>query len=448
MIGLTVLPEYIQSEGIEPLLDHLQAHAPITAIATSPYVMVESDAERGQREPPADAGSGARRLLDRPLWGKREVWVEAAPSFSPNLNHYRGTVYQPAPAEEMTDLEGPIVGEFITAAKKRGIEVLLQIQAAIPPGYRVQFGGPEDKDRPTLPDGSFPSRRLALNGSLASDDILRYGEGLIRDLLEQYPDAAGVRIDWPEYPPYFFDDLFVDFNPQVRPFAEELGIDFELLVQAVTAIRADLFAAESVGDLEDHLDRLRENINDLIRLKGALVRNLMQRYRVAVGRDKKLVPGIFPGPWDQFAGSSPENLTAEADAIFCKLYTMHWPMIVDHYRGQLLEVHPAWDAADLTRVLVEWLEIDEWRPAAGRYTYPDPATPHPVSGKLQADKIRLAQQVSGEVPLIPIAHSYGPVDDFRQRLQAAHDASEHGVWVNRYGYVSDAKLAVIGEVCS
>lgn len=447
MIGLTVLPEYIQSEGVETLLDHLQSHAPITAIATSPYVMVESDAERGQREPPADAGSGAKRLLDRPLWGKREIWVETAPSFSPSFEHYRNTSYQPAPANELTQQTGGIVAEFITAAKQRGIEVLLQIQAAIPPGYRVQFGGPLDVDRPMLPDGSFPQRRLALNGTLASDDILSYGEGLIRDLLEQYPDAAGVRIDWPEYPPYFFDDLFLDFNPQTRPFAEELGIDLDQLAAKVAAIRSGLLKADAIADLAHQMEHLSKQLQDLLRLKGSLVTNLMRRYRSVVGSERKLIPGIFPDPWNQFAGSAPANLVDHSDAIFCKLYTMHWPMIVDHYRGQLLDANPDWNSDELTRVLVELLGIDEFRNDADFYNYPDPETAHPVSSSLQAEKIRLATRESGEVPLVPMAHSYGPLEDFRQRLETAWSASTHGVWINRYGYVSDAKLRAIGEVC-
>jgi hypothetical protein len=36
------------------------------------------------------------RLLDRPLWGKRELFVSTAPSYTPDLRLYRGLRYQPA----------------------------------------------------------------------------------------------------------------------------------------------------------------------------------------------------------------------------------------------------------------------------------------------------------------------------------------------------------------
>lgn len=79
------------------------------------------------------------------------------------------------------------------------MKVYFQVQAAIPPGYRVQFGGPVDDDRARLPDGSIPTKRLDKNGSLASPHILEYGEALLRDLVTQYPGIDGIRIDWPEY---------------------------------------------------------------------------------------------------------------------------------------------------------------------------------------------------------------------------------------------------------
>jgi hypothetical protein len=80
--GVTVLPEWAQAEGITPLLDRLQA-ANVTDIATSPYDMEPSD--EGTREPPADAGSGKARLLDRELWGRRPVSMPINPSTPTHL---------------------------------------------------------------------------------------------------------------------------------------------------------------------------------------------------------------------------------------------------------------------------------------------------------------------------------------------------------------------------
>ena len=68
MLGITILPEYIQSEGPEALLDRLLEKLPLTAVSTSPYVMEECLPERGgEREPPADSDKGLARLLERPL---------------------------------------------------------------------------------------------------------------------------------------------------------------------------------------------------------------------------------------------------------------------------------------------------------------------------------------------------------------------------------------------
>src|SRR6185503_13411294 len=113
------------------------------------------------------------------------------------------------------------------------LKVYLQVQAAIPPGYRVQFGGPTDDDRPRLPNGRIPPRRLANNGSLASPHIRDYTQALLRDLCRAYPEIDGLRVDWPEYPPYFLDDVFLDFGDHAQLAASRLGFDFKRLKQEV-----------------------------------------------------------------------------------------------------------------------------------------------------------------------------------------------------------------------
>ena len=95
LVGITVMPEYFQSESVNGVLDRLERLAGVTAVTTSPYVMAPADRRTGFREPPLDAGAGKVRLLDRTLWGKREVWARTAPSFHPNLDLYRGLRYQP-----------------------------------------------------------------------------------------------------------------------------------------------------------------------------------------------------------------------------------------------------------------------------------------------------------------------------------------------------------------
>ncbi len=115
-LGVAVLPEYIQSEGIDGVLQNLLEKVRANAVALSPYVMAETDPTLGKREPPADAGAGAVRLLDRPLFGKREVWVTTAPSFVPTAPLYQGLRYKGAPASDLTHREGSVVARFIKIA--------------------------------------------------------------------------------------------------------------------------------------------------------------------------------------------------------------------------------------------------------------------------------------------------------------------------------------------
>ena len=88
-VGITVMPEYLQSETVDGVLDNLVEKAGATAVATSPYLMEPASGQDGSREPPDDAGAGKVRLLERPLWGKRDLWVRTAPSFEPRPLHGR-----------------------------------------------------------------------------------------------------------------------------------------------------------------------------------------------------------------------------------------------------------------------------------------------------------------------------------------------------------------------
>lgn len=458
LVGVTVFPEYIQSEGIDAVLDRLVDVAGANAVTTSPYVMAKAAEGGGEREPPDDAGQGMTRLLDRPLWGARELRVETAPSFEPSLELYAGLRYQPPPATDLTQREGGKIGAFVRAAKARGLRVYLQIQAAYPPGYRAQFGEPAEADAPRLPNGRLCPQRVDRNGSLASPEIRGYGEALVRDVVAHYPEIDGLRVDWPEYPPYTFESLFFDFSDHAMLAAKRWQFDTKLMRQDAKRLydflhgQLDSERLAQPGSLAESLDEY-PGVRELLRFKAALVRELLSGFRKAIntvaGKSVELVPNAFPPPWNIATGMDYSQLTDIVEAVSVKLYTMHWPMIVGAYTRHLRESNPGVSDSELAAVVVRALQLDDPdndHSLAESTTYPAPDVPHPVGRKAQRAKIRSAQASAGRLPVYALAHSYGPPDDFAQRFAVAHAASPHGVWVNRYGYLSDNKLSLMGDI--
>lgn len=464
-LGITVMPEYIQSEGIDGVLRNLKRMG-ATAVATSPYVMEPGTEKTGSREPPDDAGAGNVRLLDRPLWGRRELFVRTSPSFAPDLRLYQGLRYQPVAMSELSRRHGAVVGEFIKAAKASGLEVYLQFQAAIPPGYRVQFGGAAPEDQPRLPDGNVPARRVDKNGSLASEHVRNYSQALIADLCRAYPDIDGFRPDWPEYPPYLLDTVFLDFSVSAMAAGERLRYRMERIKRDAQAEWSYLHGKLTNRDLELVLagDGARfglgllftgavPGVTELCRLKADLADELLAGFRAALtkagGKQKKLVPNAFPPPFTVVSGFNFRRAARHSHAISVKLYTMHWPMMLRFYGDALLKANPQVSSELLAQALVRLMDIDERsRGRVEHYSYPEPAVPHPVSPAALERKIRQAQLAAGDTaPVIALAHGYGPPDDFANRLRTAWHVSGRRVWINRYAYLSDEKVDLVGQVC-
>ena len=433
-LGVTVMPEWIQSEGVDQVLDNLE-RAGVDAVATSPYVMAESDAENAGREPPIDAGAGKVRLLDRPLWGKRELRCITAPGYEPDRLLYQGLAYQPSEASGLTRREGPKVAAFLEAAKARGFDVQLQIQAAIPPGYRVQFGGPLEADMPRLPDGSIHDNRVDKNGSLASPAIVDYTTALIRDVAAAYPMIDALRIDWPEYPPYDFKAWFFDFSDHAIRAAAERGYDVEAMRQDSLALMAD-----PSPFLHKGLDAL-PGFADLQRFKADLTTDLVRSCRAALPPSIRLVVHAFPPPWSSLSGMDFARVADAADDIAVKLYTMHWPMMLQNYQRHFVEA-----GMSEKRAKAGLLELFDTG-GGSNFRYPEPDEAHPASTDAQTRKVETAAAaIRGRANVIPSAHSYGPVDDVLTRVRTALTAGGGNAWINRYGYLGDAKLNDIGRL--
>lgn len=457
LIGITVLPEFVQSEGIDHVLRNLIERAGANAVTTSPYVMEPADEKTGSREPPIDAGAGSVRLLDRDLFGKRELWVRTAPSFTPSTKLYAGLRYQPPQPDDLTKREGAKVGEFVKQAKAAGLKVYLQVQAASPPGYRVQFSGVQDEDQPRLFDGSIPARRVDKNGSLASPHILAYTAAMLTDLAQQYPQIDGFRIDWPEYPPYFLDSLFVDYSVHAEAAAKRLGHAFDTMRDNAKSLHSRLLGHLTNHDLESFLASGLHKLEhpllaDAFSFRAELVRELIANARKALddagASHMEIVPNAFPPPWNRVSGFDFSGWRKTIAGVSVKEYAMHWAMMLRFYGDTIHAANPGLDEALLVRALVRVLDIadDDGLPHLNDYHYPEPNEPHPCGPQALGRKIKQAQAAAGETPVFALAHGYGPPEDFRRRLAAAHHAGTHGFWINRYGYLSDEKLSMVRDV--
>lgn len=467
-LGITVMPEWFQSEGVDAVLDRLLATG-ARALVTSPYLLEIMAEGMGAREPPPDGDAGRVRPLDRALWGRRETWVRTAPSLVHDLSLYRGLRYQPSPPGSLTLAQPRLLDDVIAAAGRRGMDVYLQVMAASPPGYRVQFSAAFDADQCLGPDGQAHPHRVDRNASLASSHVRDYGAALLADLARRYPGVCGFRVDWPEYPPYDLRSCLFDFNPQAHGALRAQGAEpaayGRLVCQQLSRWQAAARDAAPRGQtaVSDALaqagwDRFFSDHGDgapLWASKRASVGALLRSFRAALdavdGPRRLLEPQVFPAPLSRFSGVDWQVMADTADAIGVKLYTMHWPMIARYWARDLLGTADGPQADAVTAAMARFMGFcDGDAPDGATLHYPPPDVAHPVGAAAQARKIAQARSDAAPLPVIAFAHSYGPAADVLARLrvaaQANHVDGNTRLWINRYGYLSDDKLAQLAEL--
>ncbi|MEM8665242.1 MAG: hypothetical protein AAGF49_14115, partial [Pseudomonadota bacterium] len=352
--------------------------------------------------------------------------------------------YQPPAPDALTAAQGETVGHFIDGAKRRGMKVWLQVQAAIPPGYRVQFSGVRQEDAPLGPDGAPVPGRVDGNASLAAPDILAYGRALLKDLSAAYPAVDGFRIDWPEYPPYAFGALFFDFSPHALKVAAQTGLDTERMRRDALALRTFLTDGGLVGRSgpahEAALDTY-PGVIDLLALKRELSVRLLKTYRDALDDAFALMPQAFPPPLHRLSGFDFAAAAPHSAGIGIKFYTLHWPMI-------LADWGTAMGGADALAPLLNGA-FDTGAPSpdtVAGFAYPEPDAPHPLGVDAIARKMAAARAEASGATLYAFTHGYGPLHDVLRRAEAVWAASEGRMWVNRYGYLSNEKLAGLRSV--
>jgi hypothetical protein len=78
---------------------------------------------------------------------------------------------------------------------------------------------------------------------------------------------------------------------------------------------------------------------------------------------------------------------------------------------------------------------------------PRPDEPHPITMDALTRKLQQAIGMAGPgLRCLAYVHSYRPPDEFARVLEAVLASDAPGCWVQRYGYLSDEKLAIMRSV--
>ena len=460
VLGITVMGDFILSEGPDAVIDNLK-RVGANAVACNPTVTAPADETNGTFQPPADANTSPR-LFDRPLFGRRALWVRSGPSYEPRRKLYASLKYGPRKSNDLTSQHGHVIGEFIHKSVDAGLKVYLQLGAAEPTGMH-------NEDRSRMPHGKIAESRLADTGSLASPDIRKYNRAYARDLVAEYPQISGFRIDWPESPCYTLGELFQDFSEHVASWASTRGFDFELAQRDTQALYDYLLSGQLTNsELKEFLQpegqclKLlaclieRPGILEWLRLKSALSADLVRDWRdivqdVSAGQ-MELTSHAFMMPWSVMTGLNFRQVGELSNSVSPKFYTMHWPLMIQFWGTTIRKENPHLDENLLTQTLVHLVDMaaaDESleNKTLADYRYPEPDEPHPVPESVQLRKLHQVRTAlrGADTQLVPLIHGYGPDDDFARRLALVVAADVDGTWINRYGYLSEAKLQAVTE---
>jgi len=456
-LGIFVNPVYVQNEGLEQVFDNLESVG-TKAICTIPYVAHPAQAGDGRRYPDLHV-DGYERLLARPVWGRREIWLQSFLAHKPNIGLYPDGPYRP-PVEPAPPPQGVDIGiphAMIAEARRRGIEAHLLFHPFLPPGVRVE-------DRPVCVDGSVPGPpRVALNACLNNPAAAAYGLALTRDLIEHY-EVDGLMPDWVEYGAYHLVDHFTCFCPHCEQKARAQGFDWDVIKKHVATLWSWAHALTS-RELE-RSRRVLRNPSELVellthhsgwvqflRFKAESVAEYYHQVRRLLdemGRKEVVLSARgWPPPWNRSSAMDYRTVSKTCDVVTPKLFHFDYSALPRWYGQTLLAWNPALAEFEILDALIDWMNLpdDVERRSFAHYHIPAPEEQHPA--RLESYRERLDEvvaQVGTSALVYPFAHAYLPEAQWKRMLALVRDSRADGMWVQMYGYLSDRKLEILREM--
>ena len=463
-LGISVAPPAVQCEGLNAIFDRI-AETRACAISTGMGLSEPVARGEGVRQPPVDI-DGYERLLDRPWWGRRELWVRSYRTHACDDALFADTPYRPGGALAPAHLDRDLPHKILAEAHDRGIQAHLQFGVTGVPGLR-----PEDAWR--YPDGSQPDpdRRVARQGCLNSPHVRAYVLGVVRDAVRQYPEADGLFLDWVEYTVYDLRDHFACTCEHCRQRAGDQGYDWERILHDVRALWYHLHNLDA-RDLE-HTRRLMRHPWELVellqtypgwleflRFKADTVTGLYRAVRQAMddegAADMELGANGWAPPFNRSSGLDYRALAEICHCVRPKLYTFHWSVLPRWYGQILREWNPKLAESQILDTLIDVLDLpDDLAPRSfAQYHIPAPEENHPARPECWRAKLdeviaqtRASRDEGGELGrCYAYAHSYRPTAQWKRMVAVVRDSDVDGMWVTRYSYLNDDKLAVLRDM--
>jgi hypothetical protein len=455
-LGIFVNPVYVQNEGLQPVFDNLEMVG-TRAICIVPRVARPAGPGQRVRYPDLHM-DGYERLLARPVWGKREIYLESFPAYEPDVALYQNSTYRPPSKPMRPELDTEIPQKMIVEAHQRGMAVHVMLHPFVPPNIRSE-------EQPVYIDGTVPvPPQISLNACLNNPQAAAYGLALIKDVMQHYPDLDGLFIDWAEYGAYRLEDHFTCFCPHCEQQAISQGYDWAMIKKDVAALWAWLHRLNSralersrrlLCNPSEGLELLSHYPGWLqfLRFKAQTVTQFYRQVRLLL--DEMDRPQVtlsargWPPPWNRSSGMDYRALADICGAVTPKLFTFDYSALPRWYGQTMLNWNPNLSEREILDALVDWLNLPDSieRRSFANYHIPAPTESHPA--RLEVYRTRLDEvvdQVGGRARCYPFAHAYLPESQWKRMIALVRDSRVDGMWVQMYGYLSDTKLEILKEM--
>jgi hypothetical protein len=468
--GIDITTPELATEGTATVLDAI-ARTGATAITTTTSVVVPADEETDLREPPLDV-AGHRRVLDRPIWGRDATWVRRYVAHPPDPDLWRDLPW-PSPPLAPEGFRVDHAREAIDGARERGLRVYAHFAPyALPGGSDHREGMPTNAElrlryRPVRFIGGIHPEGISWVGCLNNPTVRHYGRVRLTELLRHYGDVDGLALEWVEYPAYFLEKLFTCFCDHCRDQALALGYDWDQITGAVrilwdslhTLTQDQIAAIVGTGDWGDLVpdpEAMRPGFAAWLDFKAASVRLAIEDLRgtmADLGAGDMAISTIAPAvPWGRMSGGAYARAGHGVDTQRVKLYSAHWLMMSCWWTQTLL----TWNrgstlTSDMaTRAVMALFGIHfEHEPATlapELCTMPSPGESHNLTPESFTHRLENALTLrTDQAPILPTIHAYRPADELARLLETIRPFAGHGLWIHRYGYLSDEKLDLLRQ---